>query len=253
MADQQLCTPKTVTAPDKPSNMEATISRIESKLDQLISWQKDVVSEIHRIQTTMEELRNTTETLMDEQQQLRTDNYELRRLLEWNEIEIDKLKQEKLQKAFQISNIPVQDGENLIDITIQVCREVGVTLVKEEVQEIFRVRSYQTLKSQIPPPILVKVINKSKRDEILAKKQEEMELTTAKLNMVGEKTQDVNIYINEVLTKRNRYLFKMARDLKRNGKIRYVWFKDGRLLVRKSEKGKVKEITSSAALNEFSK
>ena len=71
--------------------------------------------------------------------------------------------------------------------------------------------------------------------------------------MVADNLQRVNIYISEVLTKRNRYLLKLARDLKRSDKIKFVWFKDGRLLARKNEKGKVREITSASALNDLTK
>ncbi|XP_055542976.1 uncharacterized protein LOC129728552 [Wyeomyia smithii] len=74
------------------STLETTIERLESKLDQVISWQKEVVDEIRGMANTLEQLRLTADTLAVEQQQLRTDNYELRKQLEWNETEIDKLK-----------------------------------------------------------------------------------------------------------------------------------------------------------------
>lgn len=231
--------------------MEATIARIESKLDQLIGWQKDVVSEIRGMQNTLDELRTTTETLMDEQQQLRSENCEMRRQLELNEIEIDKLKQETLRKTLEISNVPVTEGEDLFGIVAQICQGISVTLDRSQVKEIFRAPTYQSQKSQIPPPIQVKLSSKEKRDEMLKKKREKKELTTAILNMATDKP--ANIYINEVLTKRNRYLFKLARDLRRSNNIKFAWFKDGRLLVRKTEKAKVKEITTTSSLNEYTK
>ncbi|KAL1403407.1 hypothetical protein pipiens_019378, partial [Culex pipiens pipiens] len=75
----------------------------------------------------------------------------------------------------------------------------------------------QSQKSQIPPPIQLKLSSKKKRDELLAKKREKKELTTAILDKGTDKP--VNIYISEVLTKRNRYLFKLARDLRRSDRI----------------------------------
>ncbi|KAL9698959.1 hypothetical protein quinque_002400 [Culex quinquefasciatus] len=217
--------------------MEATIARIESKLDQLIGWQKDVVSEIRGMQNTLDELRTTTETLMDEQQQLRSENCEMRRQLELNEIEIDKLKQETLRKTLEISNVPVTEEEDLFGIVAQICLGISVTLDRSQVKEIFRAPTYQSQKSQIPPPIQVKLSSKEKRDGMLRKKKEKKELTTAILNMATDKP--ANIYINEMLTKRNRYLFKLARGLRRSNNIKFAWFKDGRLLVRKTEKAKI--------------
>lgn len=251
MADRTPSTPSTAKAGAASSTTEAAIVRIESKLDQLIGWQKDVITEIRGIQNTLEELRTTTETLMDEQQQLRSDNFELRRQLELNEIEIDQLRQEKLRKTLEISNVPVAEDEDLFDKVTQICHGIGVVLDISEVKEIFRAPTYQSQKSQIPPPIQLKLSSKKKRDELLAKKREKKELTTAILDKGTDKP--VNIYISEVLTKRNRYLFKLARDLRRSDRIKFAWFRDGRLLVRKTEKAKVKEIRSVAALDEFTK
>lgn len=172
MADQQLSTPLSVKAGAASSNMEATIGRIESKLDQLIGWQKDVVSEIRGIQNTLEELRTTTETLMDEQQQLRSENFEMQRKLKLNEVEIDKLKQEKLRKTLEISNVQVTEGEDLLGIVEQICQGIDVAFERTQVKEIFRAPTYQSQKSQIPPPIQVKLNSKTKRDEMLMKKRE---------------------------------------------------------------------------------
>lgn len=73
------------------------------------------------------------------------------------------------------------------------------------------------------------------------------------LKMPDKYPQNIRIYINEVLTKRNQYLFKLARDQKREGKLKFTWFRNGRLLVRKTEKSKAKEITSAIVLNDITK
>lgn len=254
MADQLLLsTPNGTEKAADPSNMETAIGRIEIKLDKLITWQKEVISEVRGIQSTLDELRTATETLMDEQQQLREQNDELRRKVEWCEIEIDKQKQEKLSKTLEVSNIPPTAGENLFKIVNTVCGEIGVDLREDEVEEIYRAPPNVSQKSQMPPSIHVRFHHKEKRDEIMVKKRSKRDLTTSILNMSAENIRNVNIYINEVLTKRNRYLFKLARDLKRNGNIKFAWFRDGRLLIRKTEKGKVREIFSTETLNEYTK
>lgn len=254
MADQLLLsTPHATEKEAEPSNMEIVIGRIEAKLDKLIGWQQEVITEVRSIQCTLDELRTTTETLMDEQQQLREQNDDLRRKLEWCEIEIDKQKQEKLNQLLEISNIPTMEGEDLFKIVNTICEEIGVKLQKDEVKEISRTPSHMSVKSQMPPSIQVRFHSKEKRDNIMAKKRNKRDLTTAVLNISADNSRNVNIYINEVLTKRNRYLFKLARDLKHNGKIKFAWVRDGRLLVRKTEKGRVREIFSSDALNEYIK
>lgn len=190
---------------------------------------------------------------MDEQQQLRDDNYELRRQLERCEIDIDRQKQEKLMKTIEIANVPITEGEDLLGIAANICQVIGVTLESSDVKEICRMPNNYSSKSQCPPLICVKLCNKQKRNEIMANKKGKKELTTARLNMATDNVRSSNIYIKELLTKRNRHLFKQARDLKRDGKLKFAWFRDGRLLVRKTEKSKVIEITSIKALNDSTK
>ncbi|XP_055632861.1 uncharacterized protein LOC129773291 [Toxorhynchites rutilus septentrionalis] len=154
MADPPLLsTPRNTERDADSSNLEIGIGRIESKLDKLIGWQQEVISEVRNIQVALNELRTTTETLMDEQQQLREQNDELRKKVEWCEIEIDKQKQEKLSHSLEMSNIPDMEGEDLFKIANTICGEIGVELRKDEVKEIFRTPAYASTKSQLPPSI----------------------------------------------------------------------------------------------------
>ncbi|XP_055604597.1 uncharacterized protein LOC129752839 [Uranotaenia lowii] len=226
---------------------------MDSKLDRLIGWQQDIINEVRSIQNTLDELRTTTETLMDEQQQLRKENYELRQMLEKNEAETNQIKQEKLLKSFEISNIPVSSDEDLLNIASKICESFGVNLEATDVKEIFRAPSNSSLKSQIPPSIIVKLKSREKKESIMAGKRNSRDLSTRVLGMPNKYPKEYNVYINESMTKRYRYLFKLARDQKRDGKLKYVWFRNGRLLARKTEKSKVKEITSSSVLNDITK
>lgn len=63
MADQPLSSTSHNTDKDAEQyNMEIAIGRIEAKLDKLINWQQEVITEVRGIQCTLEELRFTTET-----------------------------------------------------------------------------------------------------------------------------------------------------------------------------------------------
>ena len=57
----------------------------------------------------------------------------------------------------------------------------------------------------------------------MTSKKRKKELTTAALNIAAGDARNFNININEVLTKRNRYLVKQARGLKREGKVKFAW------------------------------
>lgn len=59
------------------------------------------------------------------------------------------------------------------------------------------------------------------------------------MSVINSDSAKNNIYINENLTKRNKKLFKKARDLKRNGDVKYAWCKNGKIFIRKTDDSKV--------------
>lgn len=61
------------------------------------------------------------------------------------------------------------------------------------------------------------------------------------------------IFVNENLTKRNQILFKAARALLKNGNIKYVWTKDCKILIRRSDKSPVEQVKSLEDLEKYSK
>lgn len=59
------------------------------------------------------------------------------------------------------------------------------------------------------------------------------------------------VYINEHLTMVNKYLYKLARDMRKENKIKYVWIRNGKLFVRTEDNSPHKIINDIEQLNEF--
>ena len=57
---------------------------------------------------------------------------------------------------------------------------------------------------------------------------------THKLGLTTEPPGDLKIYINESLTKRNKHLFKLVRDVKNEKDWKFAWTKTGTSLQEKT-------------------
>lgn len=62
------------------------------------------------------------------------------------------------------------------------------------------------------------------------------------------------IYVNYKLTGLTKYLLMKAKELKKAGKLSYVWVNsDGKILVKRDERGKITHVNKIDQLNDISK
>lgn len=59
------------------------------------------------------------------------------------------------------------------------------------------------------------------------------------------------IYINPNLTKERQFLYKIARDARKNKKLDFVWVKNGEIFIRKNENSKILKLIYKDQLNDF--
>lgn len=57
-----------------------------------------------------------------------------------------------------------------------------------------------------------------------------------------------NIYINHDMTRWNIQLFKAAKEFKNNKNYKYLWFSNGKILMRKSDTSKIELIEDESSL-----
>ncbi len=148
---------------------------------------------------------------------------------------VNKMEQAEKEKNLLISGIHQRQGEDIISVVEKIATSLEVNLRNTDVTEAHRVNS-----KNMNSPILVKFSNKNIRDEMLLKKKEKKLLHTEQCGF----SQDGNqmIFINEDLTKENQELFKGARELKKNGKIKYTWVSGGKIFIRKGDGTEAKRV-----------
>lgn len=86
------------------------------------------------------------------------------------------------------------------------------------------------------PPIIIRFNDRSERDKWVSKR------TALK---------DEHVYINENLTRLQRWLFWNTEDCAREMNYKYVWMKDGKIFVRKRDGAAAIRIDDESDLNKI--
>ncbi|XP_047036444.1 uncharacterized protein LOC124642175 [Helicoverpa zea] len=145
------------------------------------------------------------------------------------------LEQSSLRNEIEVCGVPEQNAENLTHILMTMSQKLNVELQETDIDVISRAGPRPKIgnDSTKSRPIVVKLIRKAKRDELLRAAKSRKNLTSE--NIVN--TSPSNIYLNERVTKEKRLLFREARARTRTYGFRFCWMRDGNIYIRKNESG----------------
>ena len=157
--------------------------------------------------------------------------------------------QDLLLADVEVTGIPEESGENLEHLVSTVAVKLGVTLDERDVVSCARAggarRGASGDGSGRPRPIVVRFARRAVRQEMLRAARVRRRITTEGL---GLKSDTRPFHVNERLTKANRRLFYEARESAKRGGWRYVWTRDGRILVRRAQGDPVHRIRAAEDL-----
>lgn len=146
--------------------------------------------------------------------------------------------QYQLRNELELAGIPENANENPHHIALLAVRKVGVDLNDSDIDWVTRVgpRVKSALaadqKPNFPRPIVVRLLRRSKRDQIIKAAKSRRNISSGDIEIPGTSQK---IYYNERLTKENRLLFRAARaKCKEQGYI-YCWCTQGTIYVKQRE------------------
>ncbi|KAJ2949941.1 hypothetical protein O0L34_g11266 [Tuta absoluta] len=150
--------------------------------------------------------------------------------------------QQQLRNEIEISGITESQGENLQHFVTLAARKVGVVLEDADIDWISRAGPKRKLKSEEksqeepskkgnlqPRPIVVRLMRKSTRDQLLKAAKARRNITTTDFNLPGAPTA---IFLNERLTRENRMLFREARAKAKTSGYDFCWTYQGAVYMR---------------------
>lgn len=129
--------------------------------------------------------------------------------------------QNLLRNEIELSGIPETPNESLFHTILVAARKVGVELEDKDIDWVSRAgprrpppESHEA-HARLPRPVVVRLLRRGKRDELLKAAKLRRNVTSADLDISGT---SLKVFFNERLTKENRMLFRDARiKCKENG------------------------------------
>ncbi|XP_022199701.2 uncharacterized protein LOC111056624 [Nilaparvata lugens] len=151
------------------------------------------------------------------------------------EDEINFLHQRSRLDNIEITGIPLTDEEDIYEVLEAVARVIKVPHRLEDISIAHRVPNVKGTSN-----IVLKFVARKSKIAWLdaAKKKQGLKSTEIKSTLP-----DSHVFINEHLAPHNKKLLGLARNLKKQGKLAFVWVEDCKVLVRKDLSSQVERIT----------
>lgn len=200
-----------------------TFDDVKCQLTKITEDLKRAMGEITKLQTKVATLEKQKTLAEDEVTKLRVENQDLQQYVRRNNLEIH--------------GIPHVNNENPVEIAKSLGKALGVEVCDSDIDACHRLPQK---KMEFPPPLLIKFCSRLKKDQLLSAKKIGDRISSKD---VGIPAPDRSVYINEHLTPNNKYLHKLARDLRKCG-FKYVWTRECKIYVRKSDNQRAIRITS---------
>ncbi|CAK1589186.1 unnamed protein product [Parnassius mnemosyne] len=248
---------------------DALTEYMDAKLDSLRQqWQEDLNSAIQKVSKTFAQDINRLEKRVDsweerikELEQNFTashspdvtpmqENNELRADLENLRAKFDDLDQASRSCNVELQNIPEKKAENLIHLSIEVGKLIGVDIKASDIRSVHRVSP--KVPNDRPKNIVLQLTTRRLRDDMIAAARSRRTLTTTQLfgsaNSAAATAQNTRFYINEHLTLKNKILFSNARQL---AKSKGCILKNSCILLRKNDDSRVIHIRCTDDLSKI--
>lgn len=142
--------------------------------------------------------------------------------------------------------VPEILNENIYESVLKVCN-IGLKLnvQKNDIKKCFRVKSKQHNSNpndtkRNKSKVVVIFDRKSNKDLILKNWRESKNLLAKNCGF----DESNKVYIQETLSMYKKTLLFKTKELKNNGSVKYVWVRDGSIMVRKEEGGVIVHINT---------
>lgn len=164
------------------------------------------------------------------------------------ELKIDALEQQARQCNLEIQNLPEKRNENLINLVVTLGDKIQCNIDRNDIIGVNRVR--HATESGRPKHIVVKLISRVLRDNVLAACRAKRGLTSTELGISGA---EHTVYVNEHLTLRRKKLFRAAREAAKQAHYKYKWVSNATILVRATDTSPIIAIHTEKDLEKIQK
>ncbi|KOB53709.1 Uncharacterized protein OBRU01_25378 [Operophtera brumata] len=145
--------------------------------------------------------------------------------------------QSYLRNELEIVGIPESNNENLHHTVLATAQKLGLVLEVGDIDWIDRAGPPRTRiqpgnQPQRSRPVVVRLLRRTKREEIIKAARVRKNLNTTDVGVAGPA---VKLFVNERLTKEGRLFFREVRLRAQQCDVKYCWLRNGVTYIRKEE------------------
>lgn len=179
---------------------------------------------------------------------LKAENNDLKNKVCELEERVENMEQYSRRNCLEVQGIPEGEGESVLDIVKDVGRALKMEITDSMIDTCHRLRQKKDAKG--PRGIIVKFVRRMDKEALLKKRQEKKkDFSTRHLNLATPT--DIPVFINESLSPARKRLLWQARQLKTDREYKYIWLRNGNILLRKEEGSPVITIKTQADLDKL--
>ncbi|KAL1453430.1 hypothetical protein WDU94_007570 [Cyamophila willieti] len=202
--------------------------KMSKKLTDIEEFMGFASSKIDDFTKLMKDIQKKLVTMEVEQEKMRQENMEMKSKFKAMEAGMNENAQMFNRNKVEISNIPTT-MTNTNEVVAKVLEKVNGEKIDEKSYGT-EIRKYE---NQVN--VIVQFESVVQRDKIVKKKRAER---TVKLGEVMNNGDETNIYINESLTPYYAKLYAEAKKIKREKNYAFIWIRDGKILMKKTEQSR---------------
>lgn len=246
---------RSTSSKDKDEN-DSGLQFISGKIDSLFTEMRDFREEtkamgisiesthekIDELKTVFSEHRVDIDKCLADLESLKTENKVLKDQLVKVREEVNNQQQYSRRNTVDIQGVPEAKSENLLEVVKSVARVLRFKLSSEMVDAVHRLPGSRG--DSRPRGIILKFVRRMDCDELLRLSKVKRGFSAAELLIQS----DSKVYVNASLSKTYRELLFLAKRAARGGIVKYAWYNNGKILVRKTDGQPAIHITSREQL-----
>ncbi|XP_022198942.2 uncharacterized protein LOC111062685 [Nilaparvata lugens] len=223
------------------TNVSENIKSVEKSLgDSIQSCHEsvgDVLEKVKKQESQLKVCLDKIETQSTEIIALKKENEELRRA-------ISDIQQYTRSNCLELHNFPQEENEDLLGVVKSVSKALGHTITDLQIDNCHRL---PTREKDKVPPIIIKLTRRIDKEELLKRRRVMRNFSTRHMDLPT----DIPLYLNESLSPENRKVLALARAAKKEKDYKYLWIRNGKILMRKSEGQPVISLSSVSDISKL--
>jgi FtsZ-binding cell division protein ZapB len=221
--------------PEPKRAEDQQITNLNQKVVDLTAANKNMENSLTNLMKEFQTIRHTIELLNADNAVLKEENSKLcdnvRAIfndMDYTMGKIQHLEQKSLSNNIEISGVPALDDEDLTTVLHRLFEHTDYQFTETTIKDAYRTKPNK--KSGLPGTIIATFDCQTNKNCFMMKVKGK-QLSSEFINSSHCRP----VYIDDHLTKVNKYLFYLARCMRRKGDIKFVWIDNGKVLVKKSE------------------